>query len=100
MTDDVAFPSKDRTKRTVVTEGFFEREVYLSRAETASFLRDLADALDGGDELTVTGDDWKIPFPYREPIEVEIEFTKQRHRELEIELEFSEPRNESDLGVE
>lgn len=100
MGDDIDFPDEERNERTVITDGFFEREVYLSRRETAAFLRDVADALESDRELTISGSDWKIPFSYREPIEVEVEFTSRNERELEIELEFSEPWEGSELDVE
>ncbi len=99
MSDRVTLPEdRDHELRTI-TDGFFEREVYLSREETAAFLRDLADQLEAETTVTVAGSTWEIPFEYRTPIEVEIEFTGQRDRELEIELEFSEQRGGSDLAV-
>lgn len=100
MGGNVEFPDEGRDERTVITDGFFEREVYLSRGETAAFLRDVADSLESDTELTVSGDDWEIPFRYREPIEVEVEFTSRNERELELELEFSEPRGTGNLDVE
>ncbi len=99
MADRVRIPEdQDRGLRTI-TDGFFEREVYLSRTETAAFLRDLADQLEADTSITVAGSDWEIPFEYRDPIEVEIEFTKQRERELEIELEFSEESGGEGLSI-
>ncbi|GAB7017189.1 amphi-Trp domain-containing protein [Halostagnicola bangensis] len=99
MSDRVTLPEdRDRELRTI-TDGFFEREVYLSRTETAAFLRDLADQLEADTSITVAGSDWEIPFEYRDPIEVEIEFTKQRERELEIELEFSEDSGGKGLSI-
>ncbi|WP_436347325.1 amphi-Trp domain-containing protein [Natronorubrum sp. FCH18a] len=99
MSDRVTLPEdRDRKLRTI-TDGFFEREVYLSRTETATFLRELADQLEAETAVTVAGSSWEIPFEYREPIEVEIEFTSQRERELEIELEFAEASDGSDLSV-
>lgn len=101
MTREVDFPSNQSPRTTTITDGFFEREVYLSGADTASFLRTLADAIDDGDELLVSGDDWEIPFEYGEPIEIEIEFSSHSGRELEIELEFDEPDDDAgDLSVE
>lgn len=99
MAEDVEFPDDERERRTV-TDGFFEREVYLSRAETAAFLRDVADSLDEGNELTITGERWEIPFEFGEPIEVEVEFTTRKERELEIEIEFTEPREREGLSVD
>ena len=99
MSDRVNIPEDRNRERRTVTDGFFEREVYLSRTETAAFLRDLADQIESDTTVTITGSDWEIPFEYRDPIEVEVEFTKQRERELELELEFSEASGGSDLSV-
>lgn len=100
MDDRVSLPHDRRDDRRTITDGFFEREVYLSQAETATFLRDLADQIESGTSLTITTSEWEIPFTYRDPIEVEIEFTKQRSAELEIELEFTEATGgDSNLSV-
>ncbi|WP_129113491.1 amphi-Trp domain-containing protein [Halegenticoccus tardaugens] len=93
-------PSGGRDDRTVITEGYFEREVHLSREATASFLRELADQLERDTELTVSSADWEIPFAYREPIEVEVEFVSQHEGELEIEIEFTGVRGEDTLTVD
>lgn len=100
MTNNVEFPDDESSERRVITDGFFEQEIYLSRTETASFLREIADALEDDASLTISGSSWEIPFEYREPIEVEIEFSGQRTSELEIELEFEQARGGSDLSVE
>lgn len=92
-------PSEESEGRTVVTEGYFEREVHLSRDATATFLRELADQIDEGTELTVSSKEWEVPFEYREPIEVEVEFVSQREGELEIELEFNGAREKDGLNV-
>lgn len=98
MSDRVTLPEdRDRERRTI-TDGFFEREVYLSRTEAATFLRDLADQLEADTTVTISGSTWEIPFEYRDPIEIEIEFSSGRERELEIELELTEPGG-SDLSV-
>ncbi|TYL40696.1 amphi-Trp domain-containing protein [Natronococcus pandeyae] len=99
MSDPVNLPEDHDRERRTITDGFFEREVYLSREETATFLRDLADQIEADRTVTIAGSEWEIPFEYRDPIEVEIEFTKQRERELEVEIEFSERRSGSDLSV-
>ena len=93
-------PSDDANDPTVITEGYFEREVHLSRESTATFLHELADQIEAGTELTVSSDDWRSPFEFREPIEVEVEFTSQREKELEIEVEFTESRGRDGLNVE
>ena len=93
-------PSDNTDDPTVITDGYFEREVNLSRKSTATFLHELADQIDAGTELTVSSDDWRIPFTFREPIEVEVEFTSHHEKELEIEIEFAEPEGSDGLSVE
>jgi amphi-Trp domain-containing protein len=92
-------PNDRGNEQRVVTEGYFEREVRLSRGATATFLRDLADQLDASNELTVSSDEWEIPFRFGEPIEVEVEFIGDRKRELEIELEFEWAEGSDSLNV-
>lgn len=99
MDDQVSFPDNRDSERKVISDGFFEREVQLSRTRTTEFLRELADQIEQGRELTISTTDWEIPFSYEEPIEVEVEFTGGRRKELEIEVEFTEPRDGSDLSV-
>jgi amphi-Trp domain-containing protein len=96
----VELPGSESNEQTVVTEGYFEREVRLSAADTATFLRQLADQLDAGNELTVSSEEWEIPFRFGEPIEVEVEFIGERKRELEIELEFEWEDGDGSLSVE
>jgi amphi-Trp domain-containing protein len=95
----VELPDNDSNEQTVVTEGYFEREVRLSGAATAAFLRDLADQIEDGGDLTVSSDEWEIPFTFREPIEVEVEFIGDGKRELEIELEFDWGEEDQELNV-
>ncbi|GAA0472284.1 amphi-Trp domain-containing protein (plasmid) [Halococcus dombrowskii] len=92
-------PNDTANDPTVITDGYFEREVHLSRESTATFLHELADQIESGSELTVSSDDWKIPFEFREPIEIEVEFTSHREKELEIEIEFEEPQGRDGLSV-
>ncbi|MGA9399923.1 amphi-Trp domain-containing protein [Haladaptatus sp.] len=99
MDDNVELPTDGNSEPSEVTDGFFEREVQLSREQTATFLRELADQIEAGTKLTVSTSDWEIPFEYDEPIEVEVEFTGGREDELEIELEFTEATTDDDLSV-
>ena len=88
-TDTGSGTSDESGRKQAVTGGEFERELDLDRETTADFLEDLADQLRAGNSLTVSGDDWEIPFEYAEPIEVEIEPEgDEEDRELEIEIEF------------
>jgi amphi-Trp domain-containing protein len=95
----VELPNTETNEGRVVTDGYFEREVLLSADQTAAVLRDLADQLEAGGELTVSSDEWEIPFQFREPIEVEVEFIGDGSRELELELEF-EWNDDDSLSVE
>lgn len=82
------------------TGDYFERELYLDREETAALMRDVADSLEAGTDLTVSGDGWELPFSYREPIEVEVEYSPGRDAELELEFEFAAAAEDPDLSVE
>lgn len=96
----VTLPTDGSDDQRVVTEGYFEREVRLSRTETATFLRDLADQIENGTELTLSSDEWEIPFQFSDPINVEVEFIGERKRELEIEVEFEWVEEGGSLTVE
>lgn len=86
---------RDNTNRsTDTTDTYFEQEVRLSRELAVRFLREIADQIEDGTELTVTGDDWKIPFEYREPIEIEVQLSSQHGRELGIEFKFEEGQSQ------
>jgi len=97
----VDLPDNDTNEQTVVTEGYFEREVRLPSDATATFLRDLADQIEDGNDLTISTKDWEIPFTFCDPIEVEIEFIGDGTRELEVELEFEwqDEEEETPLNV-
>lgn len=100
MGNRVNLPDDRERNRTTVTDGFFEREIHLSREATAAFLRELADQIETDTSLTLSSQEWEIPFEYREPIEVEVEFAGGREAELEVEVEFTEPRGRDELSVE
>ena len=83
----------------VITEGVFEQEFYLDKEQAGAFLMDLGEQLQQDADLTLTTDDWKLPFEFREPVELEIEFTGYGDRELEIELELNGSRSDSSIDV-
>jgi amphi-Trp domain-containing protein len=84
-------PAADDEEPTVetVTDGYFEEEYHIDAASAGEFLIDLGEQLREGDELTVTGDGWEIPFAFGEPVELEIEFQGHDDPELEIEIELA-----------
>ncbi len=87
-------PSEGSDEKKVITEGDLEHEVYLNREQTAEFLIALGEQMKEGDEVTVETGDWRIPFKFREPIELEIDFEGYGERELEIELEMKGKRED------
>lgn len=99
MGDNANLPSDAESGPRTVTDGFFEREVYLSRDDLATFLRDLAAQVESETTVTIATDEWEIPFEYEGPVEVEVEFSSQRFKELEIELEFTEPSDSGGIEV-
>ncbi len=86
---------KESTPKTQPLKyGEYEKEFYLSKKELADFLRGIADQLEKGEKITISTNEWEIPFEYREPIEVEIEYESEEgeENELEIEIEFKSKR--------
>ncbi|MFW6196544.1 MAG: amphi-Trp domain-containing protein [Thermoplasmatota archaeon] len=84
----------EKTEKRVITSGDMEHEVYLNSDQIADFLISLGEQMKKGDEVTVTTDEWEIPFKFREPIELEIEYEGYGEKELEIELEFKGKRED------
>ncbi|AUX07926.1 hypothetical protein AArcSl_0271 [Halalkaliarchaeum desulfuricum] len=72
-----------------ITDGYFEEEYYVSAEDAGEFLIELGEQLKEGEELTITGDDWELPFAFGEPVELEIEFEGDGEPELEIEIELT-----------
>lgn len=81
-------PVEEKKEKRVVSEGDLEWEVNLDREQVADFLISLGEQMKKGDQVTVSTEEWEIPFSFREPIELEIEFEGYGERELEIEVEF------------
>lgn len=66
----------------------FEQEYRLSAEEAGRFLVAVGERLQSGDELTLRTDEWELPFPFGEPVELEVEFDGMGEPELEIEVEI------------
>ncbi|MFD1632755.1 amphi-Trp domain-containing protein [Haloplanus ruber] len=87
-------PTDDTDHDDAVTDDFFTREYGVSAAHAGEFLVELGEQLQSGDgDVTISGDDWEIPFTYGEPVELEIEFVGGADAELEIEVELSAARD-------
>jgi amphi-Trp domain-containing protein len=71
-----------------LTGGMFEEEFTVSAEEAGDFLVGLGEQLRDGDELTVEGDGWKIPFEFGEGVEIEVDYDGNAPEiEFEVELE-------------
>lgn len=92
MTDD---------ERTVIRHGReFEQEYRLSAAEAGKFLVAIGEQLQSGDELTITDEEWELPFAFGEPVELELDFDGVGDPELELEVELPGKTDESAPDVE
>lgn len=85
---EAATAEESEPEQRVVTEGFFEEEYYVSAADAGEFLIELGEQLIEEDELTVSGDDWELPFAFGEPVNLDIEYEGDSEPELEIEVEL------------
>ncbi|MFC7139680.1 amphi-Trp domain-containing protein [Halosimplex aquaticum] len=75
-------------RTTIRTGREFEQEYRLDASEAGEFLIELGEQLRDGDELTITDDEWELPFAFGEPVELEVDFDGVGEPELEIELEL------------
>lgn len=84
-------PEEAEQESTVqtITEGDFEEEYFVSAADAGEFLIELGEQFTDEDEITITGDEWELPFQFGEPIKLDIEFEGDGEPELEIEVELS-----------
>lgn len=83
-------PAEDEeATMTTITDGYFEEEYHISAEDAGDFLIELGEQFRDADEITITGDDWELPFAFGEPIELDIEFEGDGEPELEVEVELS-----------
>jgi amphi-Trp domain-containing protein len=82
-------PSDDDDPTKTVADDYFEQTYAVSASEAGAFLTDLGELLQAGEDVTLDGDGWELPFAYREPVELEIEYVGGDDPELEIEIELS-----------
>lgn len=99
MTDsNSADDTEDRT--TIRTGREFEREYRLDASEAGRFLIDVGEQLRDADELTVSTDEWELPFAFGEPVELEIDFEGVGDPTLEIEVGMPGRTDETAPSVE
>ncbi|SDJ79340.1 amphi-Trp domain-containing protein [Halovenus aranensis] len=89
MTDNTASDTEEATDRTTIRSGRdFEQEYRLDAEAAGEFLVELGTQLQEDDELTMTTDEWELPFEFGEPATLEIDYEGVDEPELEIELEL------------
>jgi amphi-Trp domain-containing protein len=83
-------------ERTLIRPGRdFEQEYRIDASEAGEFLIRLGEQLRDGDELTLSTDEWELPFAFGEPVELEIDYEGRGEPELEIEIEIPGRTDES-----
>lgn len=82
-------PDQQERETSTITEGYFEEEYYVSAEDAGEFLIELGEQFRDSDEITITGDEWELPFAFGEPVELDIEFDGDDEPELEVEVELS-----------
>jgi amphi-Trp domain-containing protein len=88
-------------ERTTIRQGReYEETFRLDADEAGRFLVDLGEQLQAGDELTLTTDEWELPFAFGEPVGLEVDFDGVDDPELEIELELPGRTDERAPSVE
>lgn len=99
MMTEIPVPEETPEETKTITEGYFEEELYIDAESAGAFLIELGKQLRDQDEITLTGDGWEIPFAFREPVELDIEFEGDDAPELEIELELKGRRTDDAPGL-
>jgi amphi-Trp domain-containing protein len=79
---------EEEQQPNTITDGYFEEEYYVDAESAGEFLIELGEQFKEADEITITGDDWELPFAFGEPIELDVEFEGDGEPELEIEVEL------------
>jgi len=91
----------DTDERTTIRAGRnFEREYRLDADDAGEFLIALGEQLRDGGELTISDDEWTLPFAFGNPVALEIDFDGIDEPELEIELELQGRTDETGPQVE
>lgn len=100
MTDLEPTEQRDEERTTIRAGRDFEAAYRLDASDVGEFLVDLGTQLQDGDELTITTDEWELPFAFGEPVELEIDFEGVDEPELEIEVELPGRTDEEAPNVE
>ena len=91
----------DSDEKTLIRSGRdYEEAFRLDAEEAGKFLVELGTQLQEGDELTISTDEWELPFAFGEPVELEIDYEGVGEPELEIEIELPGRTDEDAPSVE
>jgi amphi-Trp domain-containing protein len=81
--------SDEDDERSVIRQGRdFEQEYRLTSEDASEFLADLAAQLGDGEDLTITDEEWELPFAFGEPVKLEMDYEGVGQPTLEIEVEI------------
>jgi amphi-Trp domain-containing protein len=73
--------------RTVIRSGRdYEETFRIEAAEAGRFLVALGEQLQAGEDVTLSTDEWELPFAVGDPVELEIDYEGVGESELEIEV--------------
>jgi amphi-Trp domain-containing protein len=99
MSDTESHDAAD--ERTEIRSGRdFEQMYRLDASEAGEFLISLGEQLRDGDEVTIVGEEWELPFAFGEPVELAIDYEGVGEPELEIELELPGRTDETAPDIE
>lgn len=90
----VEVPTQQSKEKRIITEGNMETSLFLDKEQLGDFLISLGEQVKAGNNLNLNTDDWELPFEFREPVKMEIEFEGYKDKELEIEFKFKGKRED------
>ncbi|ERH03001.1 MAG: hypothetical protein J07HN6_00319 [Halonotius sp. J07HN6] len=90
----------DDAETTIRPGRNFEQAYRLAAEEAGEFLIAVGEQLRDGDDLTLTDEEWELPFAFGEPVEVEIDFEGMDDPELELEVEIPSQPDDTAPRVE
>lgn len=87
--DGIDGSENDESEKSLIRAGRdFEQEFRLDTDAAGAFLEKLGKQLQDGDRLTISTDEWELPFEFGEPVELEVDFGGVGEPVLEIEVEI------------
>jgi amphi-Trp domain-containing protein len=91
----------DSDDRAVIRPGReFEEAYRLDANATGEFLVHLGEQLKDGGDLTLKTEEWKLPFAFGQPIDLEVDYDGVGDPELEIEVTLPGRTDETAPSVE